>query len=682
VTSCEKVSLCNKLLTFLEEKKMRRKSNFIWAAVVFVVLALCGSTLVADINEGLISHWRFDEGSGTIAYDSAGTNDGTIYGATWITGQIDSALSFDGVDDYVEVDDNPSLDITDEITVEAWVKRTPNEHLVVASKRLLANNSGYSCVVDPDGSLGGTVFEQFDHRSTTTIPMDMFNHVAWTYDKNAGVSRLYINGILDSTFFSTASISTNDQPLQIARVESFSSGVVFGSGIIDEVRIYDRALTAEEIEQLYQVVWPDMVSLEITGPEEVVENFSASYQAIAHYDDDSTRDVTDSALWVVEPNMYASIEAGVLTTKDIVNDQSATILAGYTEGEVTVAAEKTIDILAICPTGTALSFDGVDDYVEAPKLTNLNKNYLTMAAWVYPIAPATDTYSTVIFSGDSTSGNDIHLALTENLELLCRADGEATDGIFFTSENTIQLNKWQHIACVFNNTTNKAYAYVNGETVLDATYLTYIPIDFLWYTQIGRMRGPDPRHNKWYFNGNIDEVKIYNRALSAEEIRANMYTRLSGDEVGLVGYWDFDEGQGQIVYDLSGNGNDGQLGSTPDVDTSDPAWIESDAPIGLCNPYLIATAAAKKALEHKRASLKELHAALAQEWKIYEALEQWLESGDFVDLSKGDIVTAKQKAHSAMQHEEQSIDMLGKGFEKLLDSLIPLGYGPESLMPY
>jgi hypothetical protein len=160
-----------------------------------------------------------------------------------------------------------------------------------------------------------------------------------------------------------------------------------------------------------------------------------------------------------------------------------------------------------------------------------------------------------------------------------------------------------------------------------------------------------------------------------------MHERLTGDEVGLVGYWDFDEGQGQIVYDLSGNGNDGQLGSTPEVDAGDPAWIESDAPIGRCTPYLIAVAAAEKALKHKSASLKELQAALAQEWAMYEALEQLLESGDFVDLSKGDIVTSKQKAHSAMQHEEQSIDMLGKGFEKLLDSLISLGYEPESLMP-
>ncbi|GAF91981.1 unnamed protein product, partial [marine sediment metagenome] len=88
--------------------------------------------------------------------------------------------------------------------------------------------------------------------------------------------------------------------------------------------------------------------------------------------------------------------------------------------------------------------------------------------------------------------------------------------------------------------------------------------------------------NDFPFNGTIDEVAIYDRALSAEEIRANMHTRLTGNEPNLVGYWDFDEGEGQVAYDLSPYGNHGRLGSTPNADASDPAWVESDAPIGIC----------------------------------------------------------------------------------------------------
>ncbi|GAG43024.1 unnamed protein product, partial [marine sediment metagenome] len=86
-------------------------------------LALCSSTLALG-DTGLLAHWKFDEGSGTTAYDSVGGNDGTlINGPVWATGQLDGALEFDGGGDYVDVGDKPSLDITgDQITVMAWFK--------------------------------------------------------------------------------------------------------------------------------------------------------------------------------------------------------------------------------------------------------------------------------------------------------------------------------------------------------------------------------------------------------------------------------------------------------------------------------------------------------------------------------------------------------------------------------
>ncbi|MHC4640680.1 MAG: LamG-like jellyroll fold domain-containing protein [Planctomycetota bacterium] len=414
-----------------------------------------------------------------------------------------------------------------------------------------------------------------------------------------------------------------------------------------------------------------LVGLEISGPNEVASNFSTSYKAVAHYDDDSTRDVTKFAGWSVEPEAIAGIEDGVLTTKDIIKDELATIRATYTEVYVTFEAEKMVDIFAICPTGTALRFDGVDDYVDCGNSDSLylEDEGFTVGAWVKLNSSLNNRWLVAKGAWGNDRNGDYWLNLHPNTRNFNFAILTSA-GAYRSPQFSGSTGQWYNITGVFDG--SSLALYVNGQSVGTPTPVTGSIATNDHIVQIG---GEPTKHAN--IHGVVDEVRIYSRALTGEEIRANIHRRLSGDEPGLVGYWDFDEGQGQIVYDLSGNDNHGQLGSTPDVDGSDPAWIESDAPIGLCNPYLIATAAAKKALKHKRASLKELQAALAQEWTMYEALEQWLESGDFVDLSKGDIVKARQKTHSAMQHEEQSIDMLGKGFGNLLYSLSSLGYGPQ-----
>jgi hypothetical protein len=413
----------------------------------------------------------------------------------------------------------------------------------------------------------------------------------------------------------------------------------------------------------------DVVGIEISGPNEVAENFRASYKAIAYYDNNgsiSTMDVTNLSLWVVEPNTAANIdENGFLTTKYIVKEQSATIMAGYTEGDVTFNAEKIINIFPTCPTGTALQFDGMDDFVQAPT-TGLptGNSDRTLQLWVKlnVIPMGHEAY----FAGYGNFGsfNQVYVLGSSGATLFFSQWGDGVTG------PSLAPGQWYHVAVT--NVGNLATLYLDGTVVGSKSVPIETPAGTQFY--IGRIPGSlgDVRR----LNGLVDEVSIYNRALSAEEIRANMYKRLAGDEPRLVGYWDFDEGGGQIVYDLSGNGNDGRLGVTAGVDASDPTWVESDAPIGICTPYLIATMAAERAVERKTALIEELLATLVQEWAVYEVLEELLESGDSGDLNKGGIVKAKQKIHSAAQHEEQSIDALEKSLEKLKDALNALGYEP------
>jgi hypothetical protein len=77
----------------------------------------------------------------------------------------------------------------------------------------------------------------------------------------------------------------------------------------------------------------------------------------------------------------------------------------------------------------------------------------------------------------------------------------------------------------------------------------------------------------------IDGIQLWNRALTQDEVRHYMYRAPRGDEPGLVGYWNFNEGSGQVVHDGSGHGADGMLGQSSAADATDPRWVASSVPV-------------------------------------------------------------------------------------------------------
>ena len=100
---------------------MKTKIVLVIAMMMFLVSSLCIMPAFTQPPSGAVSHWKFDEDSGTTAYDSIGTNDGTLKnGPVWTMGKVAGALSFDGSNDYVEVPHTAELDITDDLSVEFW----------------------------------------------------------------------------------------------------------------------------------------------------------------------------------------------------------------------------------------------------------------------------------------------------------------------------------------------------------------------------------------------------------------------------------------------------------------------------------------------------------------------------------------------------------------------------------
>jgi len=162
-----------------------------------------------------------------------------------------------------------------------------------------------------------------------------------------------------------------------------------------------------------------------------------------------------------------------------------------------------------------------------------------------------------------------------------------TGGSCFTSSRQLSVGIWYHVAVTYQwEGSDKAIIfYINGKydsrhNPHGETVVTQLPMRF------GRAsRGGGswrPHHAGSIFDGIIDDPSVWSRALTPEKVKEYMFLRPAGDEDGLVGWWDFNEGSGRVVHDRSVNQNHGRLSGTPNwvlsvskplVDPSDVEYI-------------------------------------------------------------------------------------------------------------
>ncbi|MCH8950745.1 MAG: T9SS type A sorting domain-containing protein [Proteobacteria bacterium] len=216
--------------------------------------------------------------------------------------------------------------------------------------------------------------------------------------------------------------------------------------------------------------------------------------------------------------------------------------------------------------GWAISFDGVDDYINIDTGTDFfgGRTTLTISAWVMPVIETSDfTQMTIVAP---TTQNPQFILFDNYLYTSWGLPG--SEVVLISETHKLLMNQWRHVAATYDG--QIARLFVDGEEIASITMPGPFPA----------ADGPLPFSiGAWgnglgIFNGVIDEVRIWSVVRTAEELTANMHDYLSGDEPGLIGYWRFDEGAGTVASATLASPMNGDLMNAP-------TWVTSTAPIRL-----------------------------------------------------------------------------------------------------
>ena len=557
---------------------MKSLQTSLFFAVMLGLLALWGSAWGVESSEsiqGLISHWKFDEGSGTTAYDSAGNNDGTVYGAQWTTGQIDGALSFDGVDDYVDLGDIDEFEFgEDDFSISVWIyprNHSGSGHIITKyywgneQRQWYLAHSASDAILFYTNPTGASS----DHEvleSVSTVARNTWTFV--TTVRKGSTKYIYINGKLDTTGTTAGILAGQSAKVYIGAVDSPSEGLHhFFNGEIDDVRIYDKALSAEEIQELYcgeignkasgpspadeatnvnpNVVlsWSsgkDAPSHDVylgTDPNDVNEATPDSNEYMGNYAvnsyDPCGLDFNTTYCWrvdeVADSNTYKGDVWSFTTWADpdsclvgkwMFDESEGTIVydsAGTNHGLIQGAAWTTGQI------DGALDFDGVDDYVEVHDSPDFTTNKITVLAWVKGPAQSIgrvlshyeygrDERAWTMYSQDGT--DKFNVAITDT--------GEYYFGHRKQYKTSVAAfdNSWHFLAFTFDGAGSNLKLYLDGTEDTDVVKVYDDPITKIYDSTASVTVGCDFYYGETdhFFNGIIDDVRIYNRALSEEEI--------------------------------------------------------------------------------------------------------------------------------------------------------------------
>jgi len=509
---------------------------------------------------GPVGYWNFDEKTGTTTYDTSGNGLSGSFGngsipsyPTWANGKVGGALSFDGTNDYVYVADNATLDPSVGMSLSTWIKlnalpSSGSKDYIIIDKWsgtgdqrsyewdvLKADNKVYFYST-PDGTTTKTV------TSDSALVTNTWYHLEVTYDGTT--IKMYVNGVQQSSTTTTTSIYPSTTNFVIGGNDGGATANPF-NGIIDDVRIYNYARTQKQ----------------------VVSDMNAGHPAVGS--------PVGSAIgyWKFDEGADNTCSGG---TNDTCNSGSqGSTLDGAGSGFSSPATASSGWTQA-GKFGRALIFDGDARISITDNAAISPTTAITLSAWINPstISGAQGVFGKYVSESNrrsyllGLSGNKPYFILT--------SDG--TNGANITGNTAITAGSWYHVIATYDG--SNIALYVNGVFDKSTPYSNGI------YDSTDPLLIGDGDANWWYFHGSIDEAKLYNYALTSNEIKteynkgssmvlgtlsdnssyqtnaANQEYCIPGDSTSCtapVGRWDFEEGTGANAYDKSGNGYAGTV---------------------------------------------------------------------------------------------------------------------------
>lgn len=443
-----------------------------WTLSLLALLALVPRSQADNCLEpppGLISWWRGENnGDSRIGTNNAFVQNGTAF----VPGQVKQAFSFDGIDDHLRIPYSPSL-TTSNLSVELWIKPTA---LVAAQDLIFGQPFGSPQLQVKRGISGVVVSWQLritngplrEAVSSREIPLNTFTHVAGTWDGSN--LRLYINGALDGQQSVSGQGLANTCDYFIGGFfQACGFSGQFFHGVLDEISIYNRALTAGEVGGIFQA------------------------------------GTAGKCVCIQSPPGLIGWWSGDLNGVDRVASNDASLINGASFAHATV--------------NDGFSFDGVNDSLHILYSPTLTSSNLSVELWVNPTAPVSDPAGQDLLFGQAFGSPQ--MAIKPGIGgAIVSWQSRITNGTLreAVSSNAIPLNTFSHVVGTWDGASLRLY--VNGvfhsaQLVDGPTLNTTCDFYIGGFTEACGVSGS-------FFQGIIDEVSVYNRALTPADI-AQLY---------------------------------------------------------------------------------------------------------------------------------------------------------------